>query len=232
MKIFSLYVCLFCLLHLPGIKNSSARSAVNKAGGLKLDAGFVQPTLAMLTINNLKIGVNIQIDNEPYIIIKSEHTHMGRGGATVRIKIRNLITGKVLEKACKQGEKLEEPDLERGQAQFLYSQSDEFHFMDNESYEPFSLNKKRLGLKTGFLKEGQNVDILSFKNNPVSISLPAKIDLKVTSAPPGVRGDTAQGSVTKSATLETGLQIPVPLFVKEGDTVRVNTETGEYVERV
>lgn len=186
----------------------------------------------MLTINDLKIGANIEIDKEPYTIIKSEHTHMGRGGATVRVKVKNLITGKVLEKAYKQADRLPSPDLERTRAQFLYPQKDNYFFMDEKSYEQFSLSLDSLGSKANLLKQGQTVDILNFKNQPVGIQLPSKIELKVTSAPPGVRGNTAQGSVTKTVTLETGLELQAPLFIKENDIIRINTESGEYVERV
>ncbi|MBU4332614.1 elongation factor P [Patescibacteria group bacterium] len=186
----------------------------------------------MLTINDLKIGTEIQIDDEPYAVLKSEHKHMGRGGASVRVKIRSLISGKVLEKTYKQGDKVETAELKRSKANFLYNQGDEYHFMNEETYDQFFLTKEQLGTEAGLLKEGQNVDVLDFKNTPVSIFLPAKVELKVTQAPPGIRGDTAQGSVTKTITLETGMQIQVPLFVKEGDVLRINTETGEYVERM
>lgn len=186
----------------------------------------------MLTINDLKIGTNIRLDNEPYVVIKSEHTHMGRGGATVRLKIRNLLNNKVLERAYKQGDKFAEAELTRAKADFLYSQNNDCHFMDQESYEQFFIAKDNLGLQANLLKEGQIVDVLNFQNQPISIQLPPKIALKVASAPFSVRGDTAQGNVTKTVTLETGLEVQVPLFVKENDVVRINTETGEYVERV
>jgi len=186
----------------------------------------------MLTINDLKIGANIIINNEPYTVTKSEHTHMGRGGATVRVKVRNLLSGKVLERAYKQADKIEQAELTRSKADFLYSENNQYHFMNSETYEQFFLNKDNLGSQANLLKEGQTVDVLNFQGNPVSIQLPAKIELKVKSAPPGVRGDTAQGSVTKTITLETGLEIQAPLFIKENDTVRVNTETSGYVERV
>lgn len=186
----------------------------------------------MLTINDLKIGTNIQIENEPYLVVKSEHTHLGRGGATVRVKVRNLLNNKVLQIAYKPADKIEEAELTHSQADFLYAENDQCYFMDSQSYEQFFLNKKSLASKVDFLKQGQTVDVLNFQNQPVSVQLPPKIELKVTSAPPGLRGNTAQGSVTKPVTLETGLEIQAPLFVKQGDTIRVNTETGEYVERV
>lgn len=186
----------------------------------------------MLTINDLKIGTNIQIENEPYLVIKSEHAHLGRGGATVRVKVRNLLNGKVLQRAYKPADKIESAELTRSQADFLYAENDQYYFMDSQSYEQFFLNKKNLASKIDWLKPGQTVDVLNFQNQPVSIQLPPKIELKVTSALPGLRGNTAQGSVTKPVILETGLEIQVPLFVKQGDTVRVNTETGEYIDRV
>lgn len=186
----------------------------------------------MLTINDLKTGTQFQLDGEPYVVLKFEHTHMGRGGATVRIKIRNLINGKVLERACKEGDKFAEAELERAKASFLYKQNDEYYFMNEETFDQFFLGENQLGLQAKLLKDGQEVQILNFRGNPISVALPPKIDLKVVSAPPGIRGDTAQGSVNKTVMLETGLELQVPLFVKEGDLIRVNTETGEYVERV
>lgn len=185
----------------------------------------------MLTINDLKTGTKLQINGEPYLVLKSEHTHLGRGGASVRVKVRNLLNGKVLEKVYKPGDRFEEADLKRSQASFLYAQGDEYYFMSEETYDQFFLSKKQLGLGSQLLKEGQIVDVLHFREAPISVSLPPKINLRVTQSPPGIRGDTAQGSVTKIVTLETGLQIQAPLFIKEGDTVKINTETGEYVER-
>ena len=157
---------------------------------------------------------------------------MGRGGATVRVKIRNLLNNKVLERTYKQAEKIKEAELDRNKADFLYSENSLFYFMDPKSYEQFSLNKENLGSKANLLKEGQTIDVLNFKNQPISIQLPPKVALKVSQSPPGVRGDTAQGAVTKPITLETGLEIQAPLFIKQGDIIKINTETGEYVERV
>lgn len=186
----------------------------------------------MYSISDLKIGTHININNEPYTIIWAQHTKLGRGGAILRTKIKNLKNGKVLEKTFKGSEKIEEAILERSKANFLYIDEKMAHFMNNSSYEQFSIDKDILGNKINFLKEGTDVDILYFKNQPVSVDIPIKVDLLVTSAPKGVRGDTAQGSATKPIKLETGVTINAPLFIKEGDIVRVNTETGEYVERV
>lgn len=183
-------------------------------------------------MNDLKLGSVINLEGEPYVVQYTQHVQMGRGGAILRTKLKNLVSGNVLEKTFKGGDRIDEADLSRGKANFLYRDGDEFFFMDNTSFEQFSLPKDQIGEISKFVKEGQDVDVMNFDEKPVSVSLPPKVELKVTSAPPGVKGDTAQGRVTKKITLETGYVVDVPLFVKEGDTVRVNTETGAYVERV
>lgn len=186
----------------------------------------------MLTMNDLKIGSVISLAGEPFVIQSAQHVKMGRGGAILRTKIKNLIYGNVLEKTFKSGDKIEEAEMTRTKANFQYREGNDFYFMDNDSFEQFSLTQDQIGELSNFVKEGSDIEVLNFKGKPVSINLPPKVDLQVTSAPPGVRGDTAQGSVTKPATLETGHKVQVPLFVKVGDIIRVNTETGEYVERV
>lgn len=186
----------------------------------------------MLTINDLKIGSVITLDNEPFAVQSSQHVQMGRGGAILRTKLKNLVSRNVLEKTFKAGDKIEEAELVRTRANFLYREEKIFHFMDNESFEQFSLSQEQIGEISHYVKEGSEVEVLNFQNKPVSINLPPKVDLKVTSAPPGTRGNTAQGSVTKPVILETGFQVQVPLFVKAGDTVKINTQTGEYVERI
>ena len=148
----------------------------------------------------------------------------------MQTKMKNLINGKVLEYNFKQGEKVEEANLERSKANYLYKDADQAYLMDNTSFEQFNINIDLLGQKASFLKDGEDVDVLYFNQKPVNIDLPAKVVLKVTEAPPGVKGDSAQGA-TKQITLETGLIINAPLFIKEGDEVRINTETGDYVER-
>ena len=186
----------------------------------------------MLNISDLKLGTVIKHNNEPYVVTWTQHVQMGRGGAILRTKIKNLITGNVLEKTFKGNDKAEEADLERGKADFLYKDNDNAYFMDNTSYEQFQVNLEQIGEKINFLKDGQVVDVMYFNEKPVNVDLPKKVELKVTSAPPAVRGDSAQGRVTKPITLETGATINAPLFIKEDEMVRVNTETGEYVERV
>ncbi len=129
-------------------------------------------------------------------------------------------------------DKIEEATITRKKAQFLYADNDSANMMDNESYEQVALPLEVVGDKVTYLKEGENIDILYFNDNPITISIPVKVELKVTSAPPGVKGDSAQGRVQKSIELENGVSIQAPLFIKEGDSIRINTDTGEYVERV
>lgn len=186
----------------------------------------------MLTMNDIKNGSIIAIDNQPYVILSSQHVQMGRGGAIVRTKMKNMISGQVMEKTYKSGDKINEADLAYQTASFLYQDEDKFYFMDSVSYDQFFLNAANIGEAKKFLKEGQTVKTMLFDERPVSIELPKKIELKVIQTETGTRGDTAQGSVTKPATLETGYKINLPLFVNQGDVIRVNTETGQYVERV
>ncbi|MEA2065084.1 MAG: elongation factor P [Patescibacteria group bacterium] len=185
----------------------------------------------MLSINEIKLNKTIKINNDPYSVISVQHLKMGRGGAILKTKLKNLINGSVLDYTFKGADKAEEADLTRTKADFLYREGDDYFFIDQVSFEQFSFNKNLLGNKTDFLKDGLEVDILNFEDNPVAIDLPKKVELKVVEAPPGIKGDTAQGG-TKQVVLETGAAINVPLFINTDDIVRVNTETGKYVERV
>lgn len=184
----------------------------------------------MLNFNEIKTGKVIKVNAEPYIIIKTDHHKMGRGGAVLKIKCRNLINGNVQERTYQGSEKAEEAETETKKANFMYKDKDEAYFMDNESYEQFNLPVEEIGEASLFLKDGTDVDVLYFESKPVSISLPIKMDFKVVSAPPGVKGNSA-GNVNKQVELETGAKINVPMFINEGDIIRINTETGEYVER-
>ncbi|MFZ4632512.1 MAG: elongation factor P [Patescibacteria group bacterium] len=184
----------------------------------------------MLNFNEIKTGKVIKVNAEPYIIIKTDHHKMGRGGAVLKIKCRNLINGNVLERTYQGSEKAEQAETETKKANFMYKDKDEAYFMDNESYEQFNLPVEEIGEAALFLKDGTDVDVLYFESKPVSISLPIKMDFKVVSAPPGVKGNSA-GNVNKQVELETGAKINVPMFINEGDIIRINTETGEYVER-
>ncbi len=185
----------------------------------------------MLDISKIKQGTIIQLDNDPYLVIKSDHHKMARGGAVLKTKLRNLVNGNILDKTFQGNEKAEEAHTEKKKANYLYNDEDNAHFMDNETYEQFSLSLDSLGEKKNFLKEGIDVTILYFEGDPVAVELPIKMEFEVTQAPPGVKGNSASNT-TKQVELETGLTISAPMFVEKGDVVRVNTETGEYVERV
>lgn len=184
----------------------------------------------MLNFNQIKTGRVIKANGEPFIIIKTDHHKMGRGGAVLKVKCRNLISGAILEQTYQGAEKAEEADTETKKANFMYKDKDEAYFMDNASYEQFNLPLEELGEQISFLKDGVDVDVLYFESRPVSISLPIKMEFKVTSAPPGVKGNSA-GNVNKQVEIETGAKVNVPMFIDEGDVIRINTDTGEYVER-
>lgn len=185
----------------------------------------------MLEMSGVKLGRVIEIDGAPYVVQFTQHIKVARSGATLRTKLKNLITGQVIEKSFNGGDKIEEANIARRKASFLYADSEGYHFMDGTSYEQFSLAKNDIEEMVKFLKEGLEIDVLMYNERPVTISLPAKIEYTVTEAPPGVKGDSA-GSVTKQITLENGMTIQAPMFINTGDLIRVNTDTGEYVERV
>ncbi len=184
----------------------------------------------MLNMNDIKLGKVVDMNDSPYQVISTDHLQMGRGSAVLRTKLKNLVDGSVLEHTFKSGDKVEEADLTRSKVNFMYREGDQYHFMDNESYEQFAFEKEQIGEISNFVKEGEDVTVMSFNGNPVTISLPPKVELKVVESPPGIKGDTA-GNATKRVKLETGYELPVPLFIKKDEIIRVNTETGEYVER-
>ncbi len=182
------------------------------------------------SLNSIRVGVHVLVHGEPCQVISANFMRCQQRKPVMQTKLRNLVTSKVVEISFKPGDRVEEADLEKKRADYLYSDDRGIYFMDSESYEQVCVDKEILGERNKLLKEGMQVEVLYFKEQPITISLPPKIDLKVTSAPPGIRGDSS-GNVTKQVTLETGLTINVPLFIKEGEMVRVNTETLEYVER-
>lgn len=183
------------------------------------------------SLNSIRVGIAILYEGEPYQVMTANFVRMQQRKPVMQTKMKNLINGKVLEYSFKAGERVEEADMERRQANYLYADDRAAYFMDNKDFEQIEIDIDSLGNKVDYLKEGITVDIMYFNGNPITVGLPPKIDFKVTTAPPGVKGDTA-GNVTKLITLETGLTVNAPLFINEGDTIRVNTETGEYVERV
>ncbi|HNZ86476.1 MAG TPA: elongation factor P [bacterium] len=185
----------------------------------------------MLDFSEIKLGKIITLNDQPYKVVSTQHSKQARSGAVLRTKLKNLINGSVLEKTFTGSDRAEEADLERTKASFLYADGENYNFMDQETFEQFSFSKEDIGEQVQFLKDGTVVDILKFNGKSINIGLPTKMEFKVISAPPGIKGDTA-GSATKLVTIETGAQIKCPLFVNEGDIIRVNTETNDYVERV
>ena len=183
-----------------------------------------------MEFSDLRKGAIIVWNKEPHEIMWSQFMRMQQRKPVMQVKMRNLMTGKVVEYSFKSGERVEEADISRRKAQYLYHDSEGAHFMTQDTFETIIISESLATDKVGFLKEGTDVQIKYFGDGPISVELPVKVELQVKSTPPGTRGDTATGG-TKPATLETGLTVNVPLFIKEGDTVRVNTETGEYVER-
>ncbi len=184
------------------------------------------------TLNDIKQGMTIIYNGEPCKVMQANFVRMQMRKPVMQTKLKNLINGKVVEYNFKPGEKVETGDLNYKKISFLYAAGTDYAFMDNESYEQFSFSKEKLGGQIGYLKEGAEVNLVSFNGEPINIELPAKMDFKIVAAPEGTKGNSAQGRVTKTAEIETGLEVQVPLFVKEGDIIKVNTETGDYVERV
>jgi elongation factor P len=182
---------------------------------------------------NVKKRTLFELDNTPYSCLDAEvNTPTARGGQTlVRLKIRNLLTNAVFEKTFKAGDKFKEPDLQLVPASYLYSDADGSHFLDQESYETLTLAEAVIGNALEFLTSGVIVELLKYNGNPIGLELPAFVELAVAATEPGVRGDSSSGSVTKPATLETGLEIRVPLFIKEGEKVKVSTENRGFAGR-
>ncbi len=176
-------------------------------------------------------GLKIEIDGEPFVITYFQHVKPGKGGAFVRTKIKNLKSGRVLDKTFRSGERVDEAEVEDRKMQYLYQDGEQFVFMDADSYDQIPLTRESLGDAVKFLKENLEVGILFWKGAAINVDLPSFIVATVTQCDPGVKGDTAQGA-TKPATIETGAIVSVPLFIKEGETIRVDTRTGDYVERV
>lgn len=189
--------------------------------------------MALIGANELKRKMLITVDGQPYTVMEVFFASpTARGAATmVRTRLRQLLTGAVLEKSFKATEKFGEPDVQLMPVSFLYADGDGFHFMDESSYEQFGLTNEQIGEDRGYLKEGSTMHVLNYNGAPVSLQLPQYVELLVKATEPGMRGDTAAGGANKQATLETGLNVRVPLFIKEGETVRVNTQTGEVAGR-
>jgi elongation factor P len=185
----------------------------------------------MLSITDLKTGTFFELDRIPHQVISYEHSKTGRAGAVLRTKIRNLNTGAVVERTFKGSDQFEEADIARKKGQYLYSDGTNATFMEADTFEQHEMPLMRLGTDAKYLKDGMELDIVLYNDNILAIILPAKVDLEITYTEPGFKGDTQSGTL-KPATLETGLEVNVPLFIKQGEIVRISTATGEYVERV
>jgi elongation factor P len=188
---------------------------------------------ALIDAINIKRKMFFEFENTPFHCLEAEvNTPTARGGQTlVRLKMRNLLTSAVFEKTFKAGDKFKEPDLEIGPASYLYSDKDGSHFLDQETFETLTLNEEMIGNAMDFLIEGAMIQLHKFNGNPIGLELPLLVELQVVYAEPGARGDSAGGSVTKTVKLETGLEIRVPLFIKQGEKVKVSTETREFAGR-
>jgi elongation factor P len=189
--------------------------------------------MALIGANELKKKMLIEYEGQPYNVLEVFFaTPTARGASTmVRTKMKNLLSGAVLEKSFKTSEKFGEPNVELATVSFLYSDPDGFHFMDASTYEQFSLPEESVGDDRYYLKEGMNLELFKFNGQAVSLQMPQYVELRIESTEPGARGNTAAGGATKVAKLETGLEVQVALFIKEGETVRVNTQTGEVMGR-
>lgn len=185
----------------------------------------------MISTTDFRKGLKIEFKGDPYEIVDFQHVKMGRGGANVKTKMKNLRTGGVVEETIRSGEKFPTPELEEKKMQYLYSQDELYYFMDQETFEQLPLTAEQLGNAKLFLKENTAVKILNYKGTPLDVELPTFIELVVVKTDPGFKGDTASGG-GKPATLETGAVVRVPFHINEGDTIRVDTRTSEYIERV
>ena len=185
----------------------------------------------MYSTSDFRRGLKIELDGEPFIILEFQHVKPGKGGAFVRTKLKSLITTRVLDKTFKSGDKVGRPDMVEKEMQYLYQDGDDFYFMDNATYEQQFIKKDQLAGQEAFLQENIQVTVLFHNGKPLTVELPNFVELTIVKTDPGVKGDTASGG-TKPAELETGATIQVPLFIKEGEKIRIDTRTGEYAERV
>ena len=184
----------------------------------------------MPDISDVKLGVILVMNSEPYQVIWSNRMRTAQRKPVMQTKLKNILNGKVIEYSFKYGEKFEEADVSREKAQFLYADEAGSHFMNQQNFETIDMSKEDTSEQLKYLKEGMEVTVLRYNGNPVSIEIPVKVELKVVDAPPSITGNSG-GSITKPVTLETGLVVQAPMFIKEGDVIRVDTREGEYVER-
>lgn len=184
----------------------------------------------MISTNDLRTGATIELDGDAWSVVEFQHVKPGKGAAFVRTRLKNVKTGNVVERTFRAGEKVAKANIEKKEMQYMYASGDEYQFMDQESYDTVMITADKLADNIKWLKEGMVIEVMYFDNNIVGIDLPNFVELEITDTPPGVKGDTASGG-GKPATLETGAIIQVPFFVNPGDKVRVDTRTGQYLDR-
>lgn len=185
----------------------------------------------MISTGDLKKGITFEFEGQPCAVLDWQHVKMGRGGAIVRLKLRNLRTGATFDRTCDAGDRFKRVDLERSTVTYQYQDGDLYHFMDTTTYDDVVLTGEQLGSAKNYLIDNLELDVIQLDGAPISVEPPEKMVLRVEYTEPGFKGDTATGG-TKPATTETGLVVQVPLFISTGDMIRVNTTTGAYVERV
>ncbi len=184
----------------------------------------------MLNLTDIKTGKRILWNEEPYVVVEYQHSFLGRGGAVMRTKLKNLLSGAIIDYTFQDKDKVDEAEVAKSKAQYLYHEGREYFFMNLEDYDQFTLDKDTLGPLADYLIDGTEVTMLNWNGQPLNIELPIKMTFAVADAPPGIKGDTASGG-DKVVTLETGMALTTPLFIKTGDRVIVNTEKGSYVAR-
>jgi elongation factor P len=184
----------------------------------------------VISVNDFKTGLTVEVDGEIFSVLEFQHVKPGKGAAFVRSKLKNLRNGNIVERTFRAGETIGRAHVENREVQYLYNSGDEYVFMDNETYDQFSLSRDRLEWELNFLKENMNVHIVSYQGEIIGINLPNSVELKVVETEPGVKGNTATGA-TKNAKLETGLNVQVPLFINEGDVLLIDTREGRYISR-
>ena len=185
----------------------------------------------MISTSDLKRGAMMELDGQIVQIMSYEHQKIGRGSAQVRLKVKNIRTGAIFDTTAQAGSKWPRIRLDQRGVQYMYSDNDLHHFMDKDTFEQFPLSPAQLGDAVNYLKDGMEMEVLMYENEPVGVDMPLNVVLEVTQTDPGLKGDTATGG-TKPAALETGLTINVPLFINTGDRIRVDTRDGSYIERV
>jgi elongation factor P len=185
----------------------------------------------MILVNDIHKGVVLKLEGQLHLVVEFQHVNPGKGGGFVRTKLKNIFTQGVTEKTFRSGDKLEDAEIDARKATYQYHDADTYNFMDSQNYEQYTLSADDVGDSKNYLKENMEVEIELYESRPISLLLPNFVTLKITQSDPGVRGDTVSGAL-KPATLETGVVVMVPLFVSQGEVIKVDTRTGTYIERV